>query len=141
MVTTEGKTFLTTGAKLLRLAGWSALANLKVAGGVKKGSPPPTPTAPQAEPQQYRRGRSLRSTPNRLHLHVASKKSLRIPPLLPYIEWLHLYRWGKGVSGLSREVGICGTGDLVCPNRGAASQAAAPALVPAPGSAQEGESR
>src|ERR1039458_8845509 len=70
--------------------------------------------APQAERQQYRRGRSLRSTPNRLHLHVASKKSLRITTLLPYIEWLHLYRWGKGVSGLSREVGICGTGDLVC---------------------------
>jgi hypothetical protein len=32
MVTTEGNTFFTTGAKLLRLAGSSALANLNVAG-------------------------------------------------------------------------------------------------------------
>jgi hypothetical protein len=33
MVTTEGNTFFTTGAKLLWLAGSSALANLNVAGG------------------------------------------------------------------------------------------------------------
>ena len=32
MVTTEGNTFFTTGAKLLRLAGVSALANFNVAG-------------------------------------------------------------------------------------------------------------
>jgi hypothetical protein len=36
MVTTEGNTFFTTGAKLLRLAGASALANLNVAGGFKR---------------------------------------------------------------------------------------------------------
>jgi hypothetical protein len=34
MVTTEGNTFFTTGAKLMRLAGSSALANLNVAGGL-----------------------------------------------------------------------------------------------------------
>src|ERR1035437_553513 len=73
--------------------------------------------ATQPERQQHRRGCSLRSTPNPLHLHVASKKSRRITTELPYSEWLHLYRWGKEVSGLSREVGICGTGDLVCPAR------------------------
>src|ERR1035437_7999405 len=77
--------------------------------------------ATQSEGQKHRRGCSLRSTPIPLHLHVASKKSRRITTELPYVEWLHLYRWGQEVSGLSREVGICGTGDLVCADRGAAS--------------------
>ena len=34
MVTTEGNTFFTTGAKLLWLAGASTLASLNVAGGL-----------------------------------------------------------------------------------------------------------
>jgi hypothetical protein len=46
MVTTEGSTFFTTGAKLMRLAGASALANLNVAGGFKMRSAPATARPP-----------------------------------------------------------------------------------------------
>src|ERR1017187_3101238 len=57
--------------------------------------------ATQPERQQHRRRRSVRSTPNPLHVHVASKGSLRITTELPYIEWLHIYRWGMRVYGCS----------------------------------------
>jgi hypothetical protein len=46
MVTTEGNTFFTTGAKLLRLAGSSALANLNVAGAFNRRSAPATAKPP-----------------------------------------------------------------------------------------------
>src|ERR1035441_2199316 len=54
---------------------------------------------PHPERQQQGRGCSLGSNRNPLHLHVASKKSLSVTTGLPTIEWLHLYRWGNGVSG------------------------------------------
>jgi hypothetical protein len=47
MVTTEGNTFFTTGAKLVRLAGSSALANFNVAGGFNKRSAPATARPPK----------------------------------------------------------------------------------------------
>jgi hypothetical protein len=46
MVTTEGNTFFTTGAKLMRLDGASALANLNVAGGFNRRSAPATARPP-----------------------------------------------------------------------------------------------
>src|ERR1017187_10217399 len=105
MVTTEGNTFFTTGAKLLRLAGSAALANLNVAGGVTRGSTaaaarPPNPSASSAV-AAARFGRP------QICCVFICPPTISDGHRVSRIEWLHIYRWigavfvcrGKSVIG------------------------------------------